>query len=722
VSAKTRHIRGPLSRCARLLVPAAFALITFRDASAFTVRGGAAFNGVAVVVRDASTLSVIVDGDSVGVLKLPRLVLSGGDTLPPFVFETHRIERPHGEEPANLVFEAASSVDGRIRATMRGLLSHTQNSPNVVFLSGHIRVADGAVPVRLLQTEFSWTDDKRSQTTFWSFQGGSYPERYDWIVPLHAGFARDNYQGMNAPDYGGGVPFVDVWTKSRGVGLGYLSRTPEPVALPVRMTGHHDVTLALEDRAFDERRNTDGSYGLLPAVLIAHKGDCTTALETYAELLRGELGERRPDPPPSAYLPEWCGWGYGRSFRPEQLLATLPLARDIGFGWATVDDGWQIADGDWEPDPAKFPLGLKPLTDSIHAAGLLARLWWVPLEAHDSAYSAGKFRNRMKEFGMALQSKLALAHPEWFQLNADGSRTQVSWWNSYTLCPAVPEVRAYYCALVKRMVKDWGFDGLKIDGQNMNAVPPCYNPAHRHRSPFDASRAVPLFFRELAGAVREIRPDAVIQLCPCGTMFSIYNLSSTTQTVASDPTSSFQVRTRGKILRALGGNRLTYSGDHVELTNRTWDDGAGRFVIRGEEDFASTIGIGGVPSSKFTLPGIPQEDSSLALTQTKERIWRSWISAYEQDRLQHASYPNLYDIGFDKPETHVLMVGDTARYALYCDTTFTGTLELRGLKHGRYDIQSYPDGRTLGRVEGPSAMLPVNFKGFMIIRAVPTGK
>jgi len=27
---------------------------------------------------------------------------------------------------------------------------------------------------------------------------------------------------------------------------------------------------------------------------------------------------------------------------------------------------------------------------------------------------------------------------------------------------------------------DWGFDGLKLDGQHMNGVPVCYNPAHHH--------------------------------------------------------------------------------------------------------------------------------------------------------------------------------------------------------------------------------------------------
>ena len=48
---------------------------------------------------------------------------------------------------------------------------------------------------------------------FWSFQSGSYERRPNWIVPLHAGFSQQNYLGMNASDYGGGTPIVDVWRR-----------------------------------------------------------------------------------------------------------------------------------------------------------------------------------------------------------------------------------------------------------------------------------------------------------------------------------------------------------------------------------------------------------------------------------------------------------------------------------------------------------------------------
>ena len=66
-----------------------------------------------------------------------------------------------------------------------------------------------------------WTNHQYSLTSlpaargpaFWSYQSGSYEKRPNWVVPLRAGFHQDNFLGMNASDYGGGTPIVDVWRK-----------------------------------------------------------------------------------------------------------------------------------------------------------------------------------------------------------------------------------------------------------------------------------------------------------------------------------------------------------------------------------------------------------------------------------------------------------------------------------------------------------------------------
>ena len=53
----------------------------------------------------------------------------------------------------------------------------------------------------------------------------------------------------------------------------------------------------------------------------------------------------------------------------------------------------------------------------------------------------------------------------------------------------------YHKALVRKILVDWGFDGLKLDGQDMNGVPACYNPAHHHEQPEESVEALPDFFR-----------------------------------------------------------------------------------------------------------------------------------------------------------------------------------------------------------------------------------
>jgi alpha-galactosidase len=99
-------------------------------------------------------------------------------------------------------------------------------------------------------------------------------------------------------------------------------------------------------------------------------------------------GIRLATSPASAFEPIWCAWGYGRKFTTEQVLATLPVVEKLGLRWVTLDDGWQVAVGDWTPVPAKFPggdSGMKAFVDRVHAAGFRAQLWWSPLEAHPSS-------------------------------------------------------------------------------------------------------------------------------------------------------------------------------------------------------------------------------------------------------------------------------------------------------------------------------------------------
>jgi len=133
---------------------------------------------------------------------------------------------------------------------------------------------------------------------------------------------------------------------------------------------------------------------------------------------------------------------------------------------------------------------MKELVDRIHAAGLKAQLWWSPLAADPG-------------------SRTAREHPEWLLKNPDGSTREITWWDARYLCPALESVREDAAAFVRKALGEWGYDGLKIDGQHLNGAPACFAPAHGHASPEDASEGVPAFFKAIWEAAIATRPDAV---------------------------------------------------------------------------------------------------------------------------------------------------------------------------------------------------------------------
>jgi alpha-galactosidase len=561
--------------------------------------------------------------------------------------------------------------------------------------------------------------DADSSYKFWSFQGGSYEERYDWIFPLTKDFKRDNYQGMNADDYGGGMPIVDLWTKQQGITFASLAKVPEFISLPVRAAADSGVFFNMSKNEVIKLLPRK-SYSMVPFTIIFHNGDYYNGLKTYSNLMR-KGGMRFYTSPKSAYQPEWCAWGYERNFKPSDILGTLDKVKSLGLGWVTIDDGWQNNIGDWVPDRKKFPAGdkdFKSLIDSIHAKGLKVRIWWVPLTAQDSSYSAKYYPNEMKHYGFSAQTKVASEHPDWFLLDKNGSRVKVSWWNSYYFCPAKKEVVNYYESFVRKAILEWGVDGFKIDGQNFNAVPECFNEQHHHKNAVSSSQSLPKYFQKINDLAIKLNPNFVIQMCPCGTNFSIYNLPYVNQLVASDPLSSWQVRLKGKTFKALLGNKVAYSGDHVELTNHIWHEELQKSIPSGKEDFASTLAVGGVPSTKFTTEGIRQSDSTLELDTLKQIYYRRWIEIYNKEKMSKGEYLNLYDIGFDKPESHLIKKGESNYYSFFVDKSFNGKVEIKGLGKGDYKVYDLFSGKFISNINSANPFLAISFDHYLILKVI----
>jgi alpha-galactosidase len=548
----------------------------------------------------------------------------------------------------------------------------------------------GAVPVRI----DGWTNcahilkpGSDGALDYWSFSGASYEDRRDWVQPVRSEFNQRNFMGMNASDYGGGTPVIDVWRRDYGLATGHIETVPKLVALPLTMTAN-GARIAVE---YEESVTLQPGTGIstFETFVTVHRGDYFATLDLYRSLM-AERGLKAPKIPPPAYEPIWCAWGYERDFTVDEVIGTLPKAKELGLSWAGLDDGWQTAVGDWHLDPKKFPRGdadMIALVDAIKRAGMKPKLWIAPLATQ-------------------VGTDLLREHPDMLLLDKYWTAQNVTWWDSFTLCPAYPPTVEWGKQLVRKIMGEWGYAGLKLDGQHLNGVAPCYNPAHKHSRPEESVEKLQDFWKAIYQEAMAINPQAVIEICPCGTSYAFHNMSYMNQAVASDPLSSWQVRHKGKTLKALMGGSAAFAGDHVELSDRG-------------NDFASTIGIGAVASTKFTWPRDPKAENGFLLSAEKEAQWRRWIALYNEKRLPEGRYRGeLYDIGFDKPETHLVTKDGRYYYAFYAER-WEGAVELRGLAKGQYTVTDYWTGKAIGSASATANRLPVSFVGFLLLEAVP---
>lgn len=622
------------------------------------------------------------------------LLLADGSALADFALSgqrTHALDDPRHGRGRQTVFSgraAKAGIEKQVAVSMFDAL------PGLALLQVRYRnLGDTALAVA------GWRNAAHELPPidggFWSFSGATHTDRRDWVQPLGDGFAQRNTLAMDSSDYGGGTPVANLWRRDVGLAVGHVEPVPRPLDMPVRRTAG-GAAIAIESQ--QATTLAPGQELVTERTLLAvHRGDFFAPLQQYREFMRAE-GIEGPLPPESAFAPIWCAWGYERDFTVAQILATLSKARALGFEWAVLDDGWQTNEGDWKIDPRKFPRGdadMRAFTAAVRKHGMRPRLWLAPLAADPG-------------------SDVLHDHVDMLLLDKEGAFQTVTWWNALTQCPAYQPTIDFYVALVKKAIGDWGFEGLKLDGQHLNAVAPCYNPAHHHASPNDSVEGLARFWDAIYRAAHQANPQAVVELCPCGTAFAFHNLPATDQYPSSDPLSSWQVRSKGKSIKALIGARSSYAGDHVELSDN-------------HDDFASSVGIGAVISSKFTWPkdtehpSVPLPPGGFVLTPEREALWRKWVELYTTHMLPKGEYlGTLYDIGFDKPEAHVVRK-DGAQYYTFYAPQWDGRIELRGLAPGRWRLRDLFNARDLGVVDAAHAVLPARFERFLFLQATPAG-
>lgn len=115
------------------------------------------------------------------------------------------------------------------------------------------------------------------------------------------------------------------------------------------------------------------------------------------------------------------------------------------FDLFQIDDGYETFVGDWmDIDPQKFPHGLAPLVEKIHAKGLKAGIWLAP-------------------FVCETKSRIFKEHPDWiYRENGQPVFAGSNWSGDVVLDLRLPEVQDY----IKKCLdyyQELGFDFFKLD-------------------------------------------------------------------------------------------------------------------------------------------------------------------------------------------------------------------------------------------------------------------
>jgi alpha-galactosidase len=181
-------------------------------------------------------------------------------------------------------------------------------------------------------------------------------------------------------------------------------------------------------------------------------------------------------------------------------MALAEKAAALGIDRFVMDDGWfgqrktdHAGLGDWYVNPEKFPHGLKPLIDKVHALGMDFGLWVEPEMVNPD-------------------SDLYRKHPEWV-LNFPG-RPRTEQRNQLVLNLARPDVRAYVFGFLDKLLTENQIAFLKWD-YNRNWSEPGWDqlPAAEQKKVYVE------FTRNLYGILAELRqkhPDVEIESCSGG--------------------------------------------------------------------------------------------------------------------------------------------------------------------------------------------------------------
>lgn len=509
-------------------------------------------------------------------------------------------------------------------------------------------------------------------------------------IKVDSAYSAVNFMGIDSAKrdpVGGGIPVLDLWGKEMGMAIAQVSAKPEAVSLPIKTLPDGKISYAIEERynKFYEpitlRKNE--KHTTVKQAVIVHSLDYFDALRTYAQILNMQgvkTFKETPETVPQAY---WKTWGYELDFKLSDIYAKIPEFKELGIEMIVLDDGWFSNYGDWEPsvEKYKFPGGRKDLikfVNDMHKEKFKVGIWWCPLIAQP-------------------HSAVAQAHPDWFMQKKDGVPYLIEEPVSYFLCPDYEPVMNFWDEQIEKIYNTYGLDFIYHDWANLVEVPPCYNPLHKHESPLSPYWNMSNQYKLMYEKAQSIKPGYAIEMCECGRPHDPYKMPYYNITNASDATSKEQVRQRLKVEKALNGSKTYFNPGYV-LPVRPRED-----WIYDPCEIDECVAMGGYFETYYT--DLPPE---------KKKEWIQWMNIYKEEQIFKGEYLNLYDIEFDKPDVHVTKKNGVLYY--FAPGPFNGSLELRGLAEGLYNVSDLFTKEPIAAIEGPSAKINLKREGNIYLK------
>ena len=232
-------------------------------------------------------------------------------------------------------------------------------------------------------------------------------------------------------------------------------------------------------------------------------------------LVRGKYAHA----PRPILLNNWEATYFG--FNEEKLVKIAKTAADVGVELFVLDDGWfghrdddTTSLGDWYVDKNKLPLGMKHLSDQVHAMGLKFGLWFEPEM-------------------VSVKSELYEKHPDW-AIHIPG-REPVQQRHQLTLDMSREDVQDYVYESVASHLREDGIDYVKWDmNRHFSNIGSALLPADQQKEL--PHRYMLGLYRVLEKLIHEF-PDVLFESCSSGGgRFDMGMLHYMPQTWTSDNT------------------------------------------------------------------------------------------------------------------------------------------------------------------------------------------